>query len=85
MSDPSKYDDLARAICEQFRAEAVIVIVKGGFFGNGAARAEAAASDFDEYAIRCRALASVLRGIALDIENRTTEPVQGWGAIISKE
>ena len=72
MSGPSKYDGLAREMCETLDAEAVVVIVIGGRYGSGACRAERAGGPTPPAELRAL-LSRGLRALA-DTVDQDSEP-----------
>jgi hypothetical protein len=75
MSNPSKYDHLAREMMLNLQAEAVVVLVVNGLLGTGCAGAETAV-DPEFFLERRKLMAAVLRKLAHDMENVVTPPDQ---------
>lgn len=67
MSVPSKYDVLARTLCDELDADAVVVIVVNGPRGHGACRAEKLMISQPRPALRAF-LVGALRALADSIE-----------------
>jgi hypothetical protein len=67
MNDPSKYEQLAVYLVERLGADAVVIAVINGPFGDGCCRAERAVPRTTRAEIR-RTLATSLRSIAALIE-----------------
>lgn len=70
MSDPSRYDDEARALVLALDAEAVVLVVVGGVSGTGACPAYRSSGDPERDRVIREAIVAGLRSMADDMERR---------------